>query len=131
MKKINSRTKGNGGEREFKNKVFDIAGIEISRRLNQCRDGGHDFDLDDFAIEVKRVKMYDGFQWWKKLLSECPDDMIPAVAYRLDRKPWIVEMLAADLFGKKFDKDYKVVLPLQVFLSIYREVGKSFSHDAG
>ena len=85
------RDKGAGGEREFAALVHDNLGVECSRRLNQSRDSGHDLDVLDYAIEVKRAKEKRFSMWWKQACESAElEGKIPVLAYRLDYQSWVV-----------------------------------------
>ena len=93
---INSRTKGKVGEREAIQIMRDYLGedYEFTRNLVQTRSGGHDIigpDNFPFAIEVKRAKTPLINQWWAQAKDQADRaELIPALWYRLDRKPWRV-----------------------------------------
>jgi hypothetical protein len=99
MGKINSRAKGKAGERELINELKVLLPpeltSELTRNLDQTRDGGHDIlGLGDWALEVKRyaeVLPADLERFWKQATEQArKDEKRPAVAYRQDRRPWRV-----------------------------------------
>ena len=87
------RTKGQVGEREFAKLIEDNLGIECKRRIEQTRDSGHDLDLMDYAIEVKRAKKPNISGWWKQTVENAVAvNMIPLLAYRIDNQKWQIVM---------------------------------------
>ena len=89
---INSRQKGARGERELCKWLMDnLPGVpELSRTLDQARDGGADIMLlPPFAIEVKRCQVIEIEKWWKQAEIQAEQTgRIPLLAYRANRKPW-------------------------------------------
>lgn len=99
MGKINSRAKGKAGERELINELKVLLPpeltSELTRNLDQTRDGGHDIlGLGDWALEVKRyaeVLPADLERFWNQATEQArKDEKRPALAYRQDRRPWRV-----------------------------------------
>jgi hypothetical protein len=87
------RTKGQVGEREFAKLIFTNLGIECNRRIEQTRDSGHDLDLMDYAIEVKRAKKTNLSGWWRQTVENAvAANKIPLLAYRIDNMKWQVVM---------------------------------------
>lgn len=87
------RNKGQVGEREFAYLIEENLGIICKRRIEQTRDSGHDLDLYNFAIEVKRAKEINIKSWWRQTVTNANQAMkIPVLAYRQDRKQWCVVM---------------------------------------
>ena len=87
------RTKGQTGEREFAHLIEDNLGVECHRRIEQTRDSGHDLDLYEYAIEIKRSKTKNMKGWWRQTVTNANEiNKIPVLAYRLDRKKWCVVM---------------------------------------
>lgn len=87
-----SREKGKRGEREFANIMRDWLGENITRRIEQTRDSGHDLDgLEPFAVEVKRCETLKIPSWWRQATksAEC-SGLRPALAYRRNGEPWKV-----------------------------------------
>jgi len=91
-----ARRKGAQGEQEFARLLSAALDMDISRNLDQARDGGADimFDLDGatVAVEVKRRKEMptEGERAaWLRQVERVPAD-IRIVAYRPDRRPWRV-----------------------------------------
>jgi hypothetical protein len=105
MGKINSRAKGKAGERELINELKVLLPpeltSELTRNLDQTRDGGHDIlGLGDWALEVKRyaeVLPADLERFWNQATEQArKDEKRPALAYRQDRRPWRVVIKGLD-----------------------------------
>lgn len=93
MGKINSRTKGVAGEREFCQWLQNALALEIKpqRNLEQVRSGGHDVLVEPFLFEVKRVEAVSREKWWLqvcKAAKETEGGLIPVVAFRRNRQKW-------------------------------------------
>lgn len=98
MAKINSRAKGKSGERELigelKKLLPEDMTSELTRNLDQTRDGGHDIlGLDGWALEVKRyaeVLPADLDRFWKQACEQAArnDGARPALCFREDRRAW-------------------------------------------
>ena len=106
MGKINSRAKGKAGERELIGELKDLLPpemtSELTRNLDQTRDGGHDIlGLGDWALEVKRyaeVKPADLERFWEQAVTQARNDnKRPALAYRQDRRPWRFVLRISDV----------------------------------
>jgi len=92
---INSKRKGDEGEREFSNLMRDKYDIRITRNLQQTRQGGHDLDgLPGIALEVKKRRVITQAKirgFWKQARRQADDvGKEPALAYRGDREKWRV-----------------------------------------
>ena len=91
MGRINVRSKGANGEREFCRWLQDTLDLgELpERNLDQVRNGGADImTLPQFTIEVKRCEALALRQWWVQVMQAATKDSQPIVAYRQNRKPW-------------------------------------------
>lgn len=105
MPRINSRSKGASGEREFCNWLERNLQIDFKpeRNLEQVRSGGADIlNCYPFLFEIKRVENLDLMAaWlqvkaaWLRFAKEDVGDstiadanLIPVVAFRKNRQPW-------------------------------------------
>lgn len=89
--KINSRTKGQEGEREFCKWLEINMGLKgITRNLDQVREGGADIlQVPGLAIEVKRQECINKKCWWEQAVKQAlHTHRMPVVAYRQNRKKW-------------------------------------------
>lgn len=101
---INARAKGAAGERQFCALVKETTGIELQRKLDQTRGGGHDlecvFPADvarwPYAVEVKRTKEATNakmVKWWGQCLVQAEKARLqPMLAWREDRKNWKITL---------------------------------------
>lgn len=99
------------------------------RNLQQTRDGGVLGDIigvQSFAVEVKgSAPQYAKLgQWWEQAKMQCRDGQLPALAFKLDRMPWIVRCRASDLIPELqpcAEIDDHVDMTLPAFFQIVRE----------
>lgn len=103
---INSRSKGQRGEREVRDilqKVVDevasekkmLFAPEVKRNLMQSMEGGHDLvGIPGVAVEVKFCENPQVDKWWEQTLKQASrDGGQPVLIYRKTRNPWQVVML--------------------------------------
>lgn len=82
-------------------------GIDCKRRIEQTRDSGHDLDLMDYAIEVKRAKKKNISGWWEQTTANAATvRMKPVLAYRLDNQKWCIVMSFRDVLNGFKDTRY-------------------------
>jgi len=94
------RTKGQVGEREFAKIIEDNLGVECKRIIEQTREGGHDLNLWNYAIEIKRAKKMNLSGWWKQTVTNAREvNKIPVLAYRIDNMKWHVVMSFIDVLN--------------------------------
>lgn len=108
---IDFKRKGSQGEREFFKAIGDSLGIDIVRNLEQARGGGHDHAglVFGFAIEVKRGERLRLPEWWKQAQSQAlAAGGRPALAYRQNRKQWLIQARISDLFPVTLESDHKL-----------------------
>ena len=106
MARINVRSKGASGEREFCKWLYDNLPVPMpSRNLEQVRSGGSDVtDIEPFFFEVKRVEILDHDSWWRQVRVECKknfDHPVPVVVFRQNRKPWEFLISAKEIGCKR------------------------------
>ena len=103
-KKVNSKRKGDVGEREFIEEFKLVAGVELKRNYDQAALAGHDvvvakLDNDlarfidaNYAIEIKRkkqIKPSDLITFWDQAVRQASKiDHLPILAYRQDYMNW-------------------------------------------
>lgn len=90
---MNSRAKGQRGERELCALLSDRLGIDLARNLDQCRSGGADIELPGYAIEVKRGERFLS-KWIDQAIAQAGADRVPVLAWRSNRKPWRIMVLS-------------------------------------
>lgn len=95
------RNKGARGERELAKLLGEAMGADLTRNLNQWREGGPDLlsaALPWLALEVKRCETVTLGAWWRQATAQATPGQIPALAYRQSRRPWqfIIPLAALD-----------------------------------
>lgn len=99
-------------------------GIKCVRNLAQTRDGGVTGDVvgaHNFAIECKGGPAYLA-AWWRQTLLQATDGRLPALAYKLDRYPWVVKVRAHDVIPElACEPDETVDMTLPAFCVLVRE----------
>ena len=103
----NSNQKGKAGEREFAN-FLKSHGIE-ARRGQQFSGGGDSPDvvhsLPGIHFEVKRVEKFSLWDSIEQAETDRPEDYIPVVAHRKNRRDWVVVLYAEDFLELVKKKD--------------------------
>jgi len=100
-KKINSKQKGNRGEREWA-KFCKKEGFSVRRSVQYCGkiepDAGDCTGLPYIHQEIKRTEklnIYDAFEQSKR---DAKSTAIPIVAHKRNHKNWLIIMEAKDWF---------------------------------
>ncbi len=96
---MNSKQKGNRGEREFAEWLRDNLGIE-ARRGQQYSGSPESPDVVSdlpIHIEVKRVERLNLSEAMRQAIRDC-GDYAPIVAHRRNREDWMITMRADDLY---------------------------------
>ncbi|MCU0833698.1 MAG: hypothetical protein MUC77_04570 [Chromatiaceae bacterium] len=118
---MNSRRKGADGERELARALREALGIEVSRNLQQTRDGGHDMEVGGYGVEVKRSQRVTEAKvtaWWQQAVRQAAQaGLTPALAYRQDRQPWSVRVPMAAL-RQDLPGELTVDLSLEGFIAL-------------
>jgi hypothetical protein len=85
-----SREKGRRAEIEALKALGDELGQELTRNLQQTREGGADCLLvRGYAIEVKRCEALRRPSWWRQACDQADRCAVePMVLYRRSREPW-------------------------------------------
>ncbi len=94
----NSRQKGKRGELEFSAALREF-GFEARRGQQFC--GGEDSpdvvtSLTDVSFEVKRVEALNVDKAMDQAITDAKE-LIPVVAHRRNRKPWLITVRLEDL----------------------------------
>lgn len=129
MGKINSRAKGKSGERELIGELKKLLPSEmtseLTRNLDQTRDGGHDIlGLDGWALEVKRyaeVLPADLDRFWQQACEQARNnESRPALCFRQDRRAWRTVIRVSDVASWDVHDDYEdtVEMSLSLFAKI-------------
>ena len=84
-----SRDKGARAEREVLHLLGDELGIELTRNLQQTREGGADcLAVWGWAIEIKRQESLSRPAWWRQAVRQAAGIGEPMLLYRRNREPW-------------------------------------------
>jgi hypothetical protein len=133
--KINSRAKGKSGERELIGELKKLLPSEmtseLTRNLDQTRDGGHDIlGLDGWALEVKRyaeVLPADLDRFWKQAYEQASrnDGARPALCFREDRRAWrtVIHVSEVGCCGVAPSEEYQdtIEMSLELFAKLVME----------
>ena len=100
-KRINSRTKGAVGEREFAD-LLKSMGLEARR--GQQFSGGKDspdvvHNLTGVHFEVKRVQAGNPYNWLDQACRDCGKGAIPIVAHRKNNRQWMAILPMEAMLG--------------------------------
>ncbi len=118
-------TKGKDGERELIRHLRNLLGIELTRNLDQVRDGGSDIlGLEGFFIKCKRSKASHINGWWTQAVHQAKANQgKPALCYRVDRCQWRVILALRHLVPGFETAPHTLWLEtsLDVFAAIIRE----------
>lgn len=122
------RRKGATGERELARLLRDLLGADVLRNLDQPRQGGADLlGISGWAIEVKRAARPALPAWWQQTCEQADRCQCkPALAYRLDRHPWLV-VVALRHIANGFENApmaLRIETDLDVFAALVRESGE-------
>jgi hypothetical protein len=84
------RRKGQVAEREACKLLSDELGIEVTRHVDQARQGGADvLTIPGYAVEIKRRESLSRPAWWAQAVRQgIRHEAEPLVLYRQSRKPW-------------------------------------------
>lgn len=101
MPKINSRSKGQRGEREVAKLLNEWAkeagmGKDVFQRNTiQCAIGGSDLSNNiGLSVEVKLQEINFTWSWWDQCFKQSEEEGgTPLLFYRRNRQPWRVVML--------------------------------------
>jgi Holliday junction resolvase len=122
------RRKGATGELEVA-KLFQAAGFDCDRTPNSgaLRITGDLYGSVPAHLEVKRQEVARPWQWFEQAQAEAPAGVMPVVAFRRSRSPWlaivplealVALMAAAALAGEPTDEER-------------REIGDPIANGAG
>lgn len=119
------RRKGTDAERELVRQLRDeVRDSAIGRNLEQTRSGGGDVRVPPFVIEAKRARQARIREWWAQAADQAKPGEYPALAYRLDRRPWRVRVPLAVLTnaaGPMAAIEWTAEISLDAFAALVRE----------
>lgn len=97
---MNSKRKGNAGERELLN---ILQAVGLAKRNDQRYVGGVDnpdisFELDGrrYHVECKRAEKFSAYAAMAQAERDANGHAVPAVMHRKNRAPWLVVMKLSD-----------------------------------
>jgi hypothetical protein len=144
MARINSRAKGQTGEREIATMLNDI--VErilnergqsldkplIQRNQNQSAVGGDDLsNTFDFSIEIKRHEKEtpkEVEKWWAQCVKSASEQQkTPVLMYRKNRRPWQVRMpgMVYTSDGVRCFESYGIVEgTIETFCELFEKVAR-------
>lgn len=138
MGKINSRAKGKSGERELigelKKLLPEEMSSELTRNLDQTRDGGHDIlGLEGWALEVKRyaqVLPADLDRFWEQAVEQAArnDGSRPALCFREDRRDWKTVIHVSELGWHQDGDEYEDTVQMSLKLFAKLVIAKGNRH---
>jgi len=120
---INVRAKGRAGEQEVAHILREELGIEVTRNwAEQSAQGGVDLlGVDGWAIEVKRGRAYRN-EWMAQAKRQAEKTGgKPVLIYRLDRRQWMVELVAKDVIPGLVHEPFTVTMPIGAWITVVRE----------
>lgn len=120
------RRKGAEGERELKRLLNDQLGIFACRNFAQAFEGGCDLlGVGPWAMEVKRQERLTLQAWWRQACGQA-GRLVPALAYRQSRRPWLVQVPLEYILGHRERGDWfarpTATLTLDGFCLLTREL---------
>lgn len=124
------RVKGQVGEREFISLLQERLEVDLSRNLEQTREGGYDIvGLPQLAIEIKRQETLSIPAWWAQTLKQAKKGQVPILAYRQSRKPWTV-IVPAKFLNSKLSADKTVIIDVDLLcdlISLHFKIKKRYN----
>ena len=107
---MNSKRKGNDGEREFLQHLKN-RGIDAQRNDQMFKSGKDNPDISAkiggraIHFEVKRTERFRLYEALEQAKRDADGRRMPVVAHRMNRKPWVVVLTLEDFLGimKGFD----------------------------
>lgn len=126
------RRKGADGERELIALLREHLGEELTRNLDQARDGGADLKggmlLAGYAIECKRAAKPEVRSWWQQAFAQAydiADGRVPVLAYRLDRQQWHFVVPVSEAIGGDWRScpgfEHTMTMLIDAFAALARE----------
>ena len=106
---INSKAKGNRGEREAAKKLREY-GYDVRRTVQYCG-ANHDGDLEGLAgvhLEIKRVERLNIYDAISQSRRDARQNELPVVMHRKHNCEWLVTMTLEDWI--KLYREYEEML---------------------
>lgn len=128
------RRKGARGECELIALLREHLGEELTRNLDQARDGGADLKggvlLAGYVIECKRAAKAEVRRWWEQAFAQAydiADGRTPVLAYRIDRvrDKWRFVLPISEFVGGDWRSwpglEYTVTMGIHAFAAVVRD----------
>jgi len=130
------KRKGRLGEQELARLLRDELGDQVTRNLQQSREGGADLEGTPFVLEVKRAKTPKVLEWWRQACAQAQTaNGVPALVYRIDHKEWMAVLPLGAVhpgFYDTMDFGLTVVMGLREFCAVIRETAiQTQQYDEG
>tara|TARA_Y100000815_G_C13134278_1_gene421753 strand:- start:296 stop:685 length:390 start_codon:yes stop_codon:yes gene_type:complete len=92
-----SRSRGQRGERELRDKIIDIFGLPTRRGTNLTGQQDIEGGIPGVHHEVKRVERLNIYKAMGQAMGDADEHLIPVVFHRKDRAPWMVTFQLDDI----------------------------------
>ena len=92
-----SRSRGQRGERELRDKIIDIFGLPTRRGTNLTGQQDIEGGIPGVHHEVKRVERLNIYKAMDQARGDADEHLIPVVFSRKDRAPWMVTFQLDDI----------------------------------
>ncbi len=92
-----SRSRGQRGERELRDKIIEIFGLPTRRGTNLTGQQDIEGGIPGVHHEVKRVERLNIYKAMGQAMGDADEHLIPVVFHRKDRAPWMVTFQLDDI----------------------------------
>ena len=92
-----SRSRGQRGERELRDKIIEIFGLPTRRGTNLTGQQDIEGVIPGVHHEVKRVERLNIYKAMGQAMGDADEHLIPVVFHRKDRAPWMVTFQLDDI----------------------------------
>ena len=92
-----SRSRGQRGERELRDKIIEIFGLPTRRGTNLTGQQDIEGGIPGVHHEVKRVERLNIYKAMGQAMGDAAEALIPVVFHRKDRAPWMVTFQLDDI----------------------------------
>ena len=92
-----SRSRGQRGERELRDKIIEIFGLPTRRGPTLTGQQDIEGGIPGVHHEVKRVERLNIYKAMGQAMGDADEHLIPVVFHRKDRAPWMVTFQLDDI----------------------------------
>ena len=92
-----SRSRGQRGERELRDKIIEIFGLPTRRGTNLTGQQDIEGGIPGVHHEVKRVERLNIYKAMGQAMGDADEHLLPVVFHRKDRAPWMVTFQLDDI----------------------------------